>query len=83
MPRKELEVSELLSRWEVMIAYQECIKPFTPSVRDMVEQWAVNSTAHAAFILKKLVKLGLVTTRKRGQAGQQYYAIQLEGDNNA
>jgi len=58
-----------------MLEFQDQIKPFTPTIRELVDLWGVRSTSAAAYILERLVDHGLVITRSHGDVKDSYYAI--------
>lgn len=69
--------TETEERHKKMVAYQEQIKPFTPSVRELVEVWGVHSTCAATSTLQRLEKSGLVISRSMGSK-KYYYAVEKE-----
>lgn len=63
----------LHKRHQKMLAYQETIKPFTPTVRELKRVWKVSSLHTAGRTLARLVEMGLVLRRKKYNG---YYAVQ-------
>jgi len=71
-PKTNLDL--LISRHRKMVDFQEKIKPFTPTIGDLLCVWGVNSKNTVFVILRKMEAMGLVKTRKAGD-GKKYYAI--------
>lgn len=57
-----------------MLVLQDEIRPFTPTVRELMEVWNLSSTSAVHRTLAELEEAGLVITRKRG-ARSKYYAV--------
>lgn len=62
-------------RHQKMLDLQDEIRPFTPTVRELMEAWGLNSTSVVHRTLTKLEESGLVITREMGP-GKKYYAIE-------
>jgi len=71
---KPLNPDLLLHRYEKMLAYQEKIKPFTPTIKELCEVWGLHTTSSVHIVLRRLEKDGRVVSRLRGPI-KHYYAI--------
>lgn len=81
MPKRK-DIDLHVSRYKAMLDFQETIKPFTPTVRDLVRVWSVNSTNTALGILIGLSRAGLCVTRENG-SHTSFYAIKIKNPSMA
>lgn len=72
---KSLDADLLLNRYEKMLAYQEEIKSFTPTIKELCVVWGLQTTSSVHLVLKRLEKDGRVVSRLRGEI-KHYYAVQ-------
>jgi len=63
----------LRERWEMMLVYQEEIKPWIPTMRELIVVWKVASTSVVRNTLINMVKEGMAVSRKSGNS-TEYYA---------
>jgi len=63
----------LLERHAAMLQFQETIRPFTATVRELMPVLGVCTTSHAWRILRDLQKRGLVVYRNG-----HYYAVEAQ-----
>lgn len=59
-----------IKRHTLMLEFQEEIKPFTPTIRELADIWKLKSASVASYTLKVLEIAGLVV-----KSGHEYYAI--------
>ena len=57
-----------------MLALQEQIQPFTPTIRELANAWGYRSTSTVRFTLDQLVEKGFVITRELNSK-TSYYAL--------
>lgn len=60
-----IPTDELSHRHEQMLEFQAKIAPFTPSIEDLRDVWAMQRTS-VHYTLRKLVAMGLCIVRERG-----------------
>lgn len=71
-----VDIELLMARHREMLAYQEKIKPFTPTMRELKAVWNLQSTNSVRGVLGNLAERGLVKTRVRGKIYDVYYAVE-------
>jgi hypothetical protein len=72
----KINAVKLMKRHRMMLEFQEQIKPFTPTVRELMELWGVNTTSAVCLALGRMEELGIVVTRRHGERQDSYYAIE-------
>jgi DNA-binding MarR family transcriptional regulator len=67
---------DLNKRHQEMLAFQDKIHPFTPTLAELMEVWHLSTKSAVVYVLKKLVERGLCVTRGN-KVGKytRYYAV--------
>jgi hypothetical protein len=73
---RTIGIDLLHQRHTAMLHYQKSIAPFTPTVRELMEVWKVDSTNTVSVILNNLLATGAVVVHKVGKTGHHYYAVE-------
>lgn len=66
-----------LRRHKQMLKFQEEIKPFTPTIRELVSLWGLKTTSATHATIRYLVNCGYVIERRIGDE-HKYYAVEAE-----
>lgn len=60
--------------YKKMLDYQEEIKPFVPTLRELMIVWNVGSMGAVTHHIDSMLAAGLLLTRQRGNS-KSYYAV--------
>lgn len=61
-------------RYRRMLEFQEEIKPFTPTIRELMELWKLSSSSAVMYSLRRIGQMGLLLEREYGKT-TRYYAV--------
>ena len=67
-------MSKIEERHQKMLAFQQEIKPFVPTLRELATLWGDKSTSVVRYYLDKMVAAELAISRSRGKY-HSYYAV--------
>jgi hypothetical protein len=73
---RTIGIDLLHQRHTEMLRYQKSIAPFTPTLRELMEVWNLDSTNTVSVILINLLAAGVVIVRQVGKDAHHYYAVE-------
>lgn len=74
---RESTFRKLQDYHEKMLQYQEQIKPFPPTIRELMKVFGISSTSATTYDLQLMEELGMVVTRTLGNK-RTFYAVEVK-----